>query len=508
LLAGILNIRRLSKTFLKPVVIIIVLAMLVGVFYAFPRLGGVNQQVLYQGPSARVNGVKIEDRDFNEIFLRYLQQYGAYLSEDQMKASTLEYLIEKELIKQEIKKRKISVSDQEVEALLNEIKAYNQIDSEEEMEMLIYQTGAGDLKGLQKMLHEILAEQKLYTVLGKEANLEVPEEEIIASYEQLEAAHILIATSSDVSEEPLSDKEALKKAEEIYEKLQAGANFADLAKEYSDDLGNKDQGGRLGRAPIEYFKNAFVPEFVEAALQLNVGEYSAPVKTQFGYHLITLLEKKLAQGEKWEQEKEKIKEDLLANKFLTTKKNEWVQDQRQKHAKIEILDPSLLGYHLVQEGKWAEATIAYENALKDKRYKKNLNTFLALAEAYKETNQYEAALGVFERLPKDLKDNYNVDLAKADVYQSKGDKDGLKAALSAAEAKAGEDITLLNQILNKMKAAELTEETEALAEKIAALQRKIQEEQEALNRKLEEEQNRLQAELNQEGIIETPEDEE
>lgn len=501
-----MNIRRLSKSFLKPVVIILVIGLIVGLFYVFPWNSLGNQQLLYKGPSARVNGVKISDQDFNKALLRFWQQYGSFLTEEQMKANTLEYLIGQELIKQEIEKRKISVSDREVEDLLGEIKVYNQIDSEEELEMLIYQTGAGDLKGLKKMLREIIAEQKLYGVLGKEANLEVTEEEMVASYEELEVAHILISTSSDVTEEPLSDGEALKKAEEVYQKLQDGANFAELAKEYSDDISNKNQGGNLGRAPIEYFKNAFVPEFVEAALQLEVGQYSAPVKTQFGYHVITVLEKKLAQGEQWEKEKEKIKEDLLANKFLTTKKSEWLQEQRQKHAKIEILDPSLLGYHLAQEEKWAEAAVAYENALKDKRYKNSLNTFLSLAEAYKENKNYEAALGVFERLPKDLKDNYNVDLAKADIYQAKEDKAGLKAALSAAEAKAGEDLTLLNQILRKMKDAELTEESKTLEEKIAALEKKNREEQEELNRRLQEEQKRLQAEQFQEGIIETPAD--
>ena len=119
-------------------------------------------------------------------------------------------------------------------------------------------------------------------------------------------------------------------------------------------------------------------------MKLEVGEYSAPVKTVFGYHLIMVHDKKLAQGERWEQEKERIEDELLANKFLNEKKSEWIQEQRVKHAKIEILDPYLLGYSLGQEGKWVEATLAYEKALKDKRYKKDLKTFLALAEAYKE----------------------------------------------------------------------------------------------------------------------------
>ena len=502
-MAGIMSIRRLSKTFLKPVVIILVLGLVIGMFYAIPRLNSGDQYNFYKGPSARVNGVKISDRDFNDILIRFLQQYGSSYSDDILKASTLEYLIEQELIKQEIEKRKISISDQEVDNFLGEIKAYNQIGSEEEMEIFIQQTGAGNLKGLKTMLRDILAEQKLYTVLGREAEIEVSEEEMIASYEEIETAHILIATTSEVSAEPLSDAAALKKAQEVYKKLEGGANFDDLAREYSDDGSNKDQGGRIGRAPIAYFKYSFAPEFVETALNLEVGAYSAPVKTQFGYHLINLHDIQLAQGPAWEQEKEKIEGDLLANNFLNTKKNEWVTEQRQQHAKIEILDPALLGYQMIQQEKWDQAAVAYEKAIKDKRYKKNLNTFLALAECYKQTNDYTAALSVFERLPKELKDNFQVDLLKADIYQANEDLDGVKTALSAAEAKAGEDLYLLNQVLAQLKAAELTAETQALEEKIAVLQDKYEEEQAALNKQLEEEQKMLEAQQNQEGIFET-----
>ncbi|HBL35827.1 MAG TPA: hypothetical protein DDZ55_03365, partial [Firmicutes bacterium] len=113
-MAGIMSIRRLSKTFLKPVVIILVLGLVIGMFYAIPRLNSGDQYNFYKGPSARVNGVKISDRDFNDILIRFLQQYGSSYSDDILKASTLEYLIEQELIKQEIEKRKISISDQEV----------------------------------------------------------------------------------------------------------------------------------------------------------------------------------------------------------------------------------------------------------------------------------------------------------------------------------------------------------------------------------------------------------
>ncbi|NLM37812.1 MAG: hypothetical protein GX202_06770 [Firmicutes bacterium] len=501
-MAGMMRLRRLTTTLLKPVVIILVLGMVVGLFYAIPRLGDARTTALYKGPFARVNKVKLSDQDFNEIYFRLLQQYGTLYGEDEIKLSTLDYLIARELVNQEIKKRKITVSKQEVEELLTWIKLNYQIDSEEKLEYLIYQNGAGSLKEFKEMLRVMLAEQKLNTVLAKEAQLEVDEAAIIEQYEELDLAHILIATNPEITEAPLSDREALKKAQEIYEKLQEGADFAALAQEYSDDRENRDQGGKIGRAPVSYLEMKFTAAFVEAALQLEVGEYSKPVKTGYGYHLITVYDKKLAQGEAYEREKEKIKDNLLAEKFKNEKKSEWVKEQRTKYAKIEILDPYLLGYSLGREGKWAEAALAYEQALTDKRYKNELKTYLALARAYKETKDYDAALLVFARLPKGLQGNFQVDLEKAALYLAKGDREEGKAILTEAEAKAGENLSYLYQVLDKMKEAELTAEAEALEGKIAKLREKAQKEQEELNRRLEEELKKREAEQDQEGIFE------
>ena len=501
-----MNIRRLTQSLLKPVVIILVLGMCVGMFYAFPRFGGANDRSLYKGPSVRVNGVAIKDKEFNDIYGRFLQQFGSYMGEEEMKARTMEYLVEQEIVKQAVKERKIAVSAQEIDDFLAKIKAYNQINTEEEMEMLITQVGAKNLKGLKEMLREILAEQKLYTILGKEAKLVVKEEEIVEAYEEMEPAHILISTSSQVNDQPLTAQEGLKKAQEVYKRLQAGESFEDLAKEYSDDTSNKDQGGRLGTAPIAYFKSSFVPEFVEAALKLNPGEFSAPVKTQLGYHLIKIINKKLAQGEDWEKEKGKISDEIFSRKFQTEKKEEWVKEQRDKTAKVEILDPTLLGYHLAQKEKWAEAAQAYEKALKDKRYKNDLRTFLALAEIYKEAKNFDAALDVFLRLPKNLKEDFQVYMTKAEIYKAKGDQDQIKQALLGAETKAGDEIFLLNQVLAKMKELELTTEAKALEDKIAVIQARIAKEQEEFNKILQEEQEKIGVQNQEEEIVETPSD--
>ena len=239
-----------------------------------------------------------------------------------------------------------------------------------------------------------------------------------------------------------------------------------------------------------YFKNV-CSEFIEAALKLEAGEYSVPVKTQFGYHLIKVNERKKAQGEEWEAEKEKISNELYAQKFQMEKRQEWMRNLRENEAQVEILDPVLLGYNLAGKDKWAEAAQAYEKALTDKRYKNKLNTYLALADAYKEAKNFGAALDVFARLPKELANDFKVPLVKAEIYAAQDQKEAAKAALLEAQAKAGDELQLLRLVLDKMRELELTTEADALQEKVDTLEAKLRAEQEELARIIQEEQERI-----------------
>lgn len=106
-------------------------------------------------------------------------------------------------------------------------------------------------------------------------------------YEEVRARHILIRaagspSAAEVGKKELTDAEALAKAQEIRKKLAAGADFAAMAAQESDDPGTKGKGGDLN-----FFKHGqMVPAFDQAAFSLKVGEISDPVKTQFGYHII------------------------------------------------------------------------------------------------------------------------------------------------------------------------------------------------------------------------------
>jgi parvulin-like peptidyl-prolyl isomerase len=103
----------------------------------------------------------------------------------------------------------------------------------------------------------------------------------------VKARHILIRFQG--SKMPLADgkkelteAEALAKVTELRAKIVAGADFAAVAKENSDDTGSGANGGDLG----SFGKGQMVPEFDKEAFSLPVGQLSEPVKSPFGYHLI------------------------------------------------------------------------------------------------------------------------------------------------------------------------------------------------------------------------------
>lgn len=107
------------------------------------------------------------------------------------------------------------------------------------------------------------------------------QQEIANLSEQRDAAHILIEANDDASEE-----EALAKLKDIQARLATGEDFADLAKEFSQDTGSAVNGGDLGYAG----RGVYDPAFEEALFELaETGDVSEPVRTAFGYHLIKLL---------------------------------------------------------------------------------------------------------------------------------------------------------------------------------------------------------------------------
>ncbi len=134
--------------------------------------------------------------------------------------------------------------------------------------------------------------------------------------EKAQARHILVAT----------EEEAL----EIRKQLDEGTDFAELATEKSTDKHTGQKGGDLG-----YFERGrMIAEFEEVCFNLEIGEISDPVKTQFGYHIIKLEDKKEATMKELYEVSEEIKTKLLSGK-QREEHQKWLE-RLEKEAKIKI----------------------------------------------------------------------------------------------------------------------------------------------------------------------------
>jgi peptidyl-prolyl cis-trans isomerase D len=126
--------------------------------------------------------------------------------------------------------------------------------------------------------------------------------------DKVKASHILIKSLK--TEDKAKHEAARKKAGELARKLKAGANFEELARKNSDDPGSAKKGGDLGF----FEKGMMVKEFEKAAFSQKEGEIGEPVETQFGFHIIKVIEKKQAGQDSFEKVREEIQAALKAVK--------------------------------------------------------------------------------------------------------------------------------------------------------------------------------------------------
>ncbi len=139
-----------------------------------------------------------------------------------------------------------------------------------------------------------------------------------------QARHILVKTN-----ELIDDQTASQRLQQLVERIRQGEDFAELARKYSDDKGSALKGGELGWVE----PGALVPEFERTMNDLTPGAISEPVQTQFGWHVIQVLERK-HQDDSAEYKKERIRE-MLRQRKIEEETELWLRRLRdQSYVKI------------------------------------------------------------------------------------------------------------------------------------------------------------------------------
>jgi len=159
-------------------------------------------------------------------------------------------------------------------------------------------------------------------------SLQISDDQLKIQYQQnikqyqvpnrVHAEHILLMTVGKTDAEV---EEIKKKAEDILSQVKKGAKFEDLAKKYTEDPGTKDKGGDLGWL----VQGQTVPEFEKIAFSLQKGQISDLVKTQYGFHIIKVLDKETAHTKPFEEAKNQLRAELVPN--LADKQASDIADQ-------------------------------------------------------------------------------------------------------------------------------------------------------------------------------------
>jgi peptidyl-prolyl cis-trans isomerase D len=140
--------------------------------------------------------------------------------------------------------------------------------------------------------------------------------------EEVRARHILISFQPDADD--ATKAKARAEAEDLLKQARSGADFAELAKKHSKDLGSAPKGGDLGFFP----RGRMVPAFDAAAFGLEPGKISDLVETQFGFHIIKLEEKRPGGPRPFEVAREQIEKELTAERSLDLARKQAESDRR------------------------------------------------------------------------------------------------------------------------------------------------------------------------------------
>ncbi len=246
----------------------------------------------------------------------------------------LEKLIEEKLIDQEVKKSGIKISSKEIETTLEEVKRRNAA-TQEDLEKALAVEGL-TLETYKKQIEKGLQRQKLINwsvkVEAKPGEKELMEfyQKNVGRYrtnETYRPSHILFVVPKGATPEEI--RNIRKKAQGVLQKIKRGEDFGEMALLYSGDASSKNRGD------LSYFKKGeLLPAFEREALRLKVGEVSEIVRTEFGFHIIKLLDRKGLEPLPFEEVKEKVRADYYEGEMAKALK-QYLSTLKEKAA-IEI----------------------------------------------------------------------------------------------------------------------------------------------------------------------------
>ena len=277
---------------------------------------------------AVVDGTQIKRSDYDQIVAQAKKSYKNQKREfpkagsqefQTLKNQVVQFLVQREQFEQQAAALDVEITEKQVDDRLAQIQKQYFGGDKKKFEKQLKDQGLTEAQVRKDIRSQIVSEKIFAEVTGKVTVTDKQVEEYYnknksqySQPESREVRHILVKTRA--------------KADDIYNQLKAGADFAALAKKFSEDTGSKANGGKLTIS-----KGQTVAPFDQTAFLLKKNEISKPVKTEFGFHIIQPL------GDVKAAKVTPLKEvqDSIRQQLAQTKKNEamtkWVEDLKKDY---------------------------------------------------------------------------------------------------------------------------------------------------------------------------------
>ena len=314
---------------MKKVIVAAVLLGLLASAFVFAACGG---NKVPAGSIASVGSASVTQEQFDQVWAQAQAQYGSQQGAppfpkegtaqyDQLKASIVNYLVQNEVIKQQAADMNVTVTQKQLDERVKQVT--QQIGGQQKLDALLKKQGV-TMEQLKTQLEAQMLQDAVRTKVGD--NAKVTPEQIQAYYndpknksqfvvpDSIEARHVLVNTKAEA-----------QKVQRLLTADNSDANWNKVAKQYSIDPGSKDKGGSLGSFP----KGRMVPEFEKVAFSIKPGTVSAPVKSQFGYHIIEVTKKTPGSSKTFAEAKPMI-EQALKSQLQAKAWETWLVDAEKK----------------------------------------------------------------------------------------------------------------------------------------------------------------------------------
>ncbi len=287
---------------------------------------------------ANVNGeiILLSDIRKQTLLLKNLKETGDAKIPDSAltEEAILRKMIDEKIMAHHAKENNVTIKESEIDKAIERIKTENGFTGDV-LTKLLEEDGMSMEQYREKLRDQMLIrrisgiEVGPVTISDEEVkNFYRKNKKIFTEHGKVRASHIVLLLPEDASAEKVSEVE--RKINSIMEKIRGGADFAEMARKYSQD-GSAVNGGDLGW----FVKGKMLPAFERVAFSMEKGEVSSPIRTRFGYHIIKVVDREEPKATLFKDVAEGIRRKISVDASVL-KRREWLERLRAQ-AYVEIL---------------------------------------------------------------------------------------------------------------------------------------------------------------------------